>query len=40
LAREARAEIVRFGDKRCQAFRELIELLELAEMPLEEMGSA
>jgi urease accessory protein UreF len=40
LSRELREQAIRLGEERCKAFRDLLELLELAEMPAEEMGSA
>jgi hypothetical protein len=40
LERDVREEITPLGDERCKAFLELLELLELADMPPEEMGSA
>jgi hypothetical protein len=38
--REMRDQSTRLGKTRCKAYRELIELIELAEMAPEEMGSA
>jgi hypothetical protein len=40
LERDVREEITRLGDERCKAFLELLELLELADMPPEEMARA
>ena len=40
VLREQREQAIRLGDERCKGFRELLELLELAEMPLEDMGWA
>jgi hypothetical protein len=40
LERDVRAKITQLGDERCKAFRDLLELLELADMPAEEMGWA
>ena len=37
---ELRAENVRLGNERNEAYRELLELLELDGTPREEMGSA
>jgi len=40
VERDVREAITRLGDERCRAFRDLLELLELADMPPEEMGWA
>jgi hypothetical protein len=40
LERDVREKITQLGDERCTAFRDLLELLELADMPAEEMGWA
>ena len=40
LKKEMRAECTRMGQQRCQAWMELVELVELAEMPPEYMGWA
>jgi hypothetical protein len=40
LERDVREEITRLGDERRKAFRDLLELLELTEMPADEMGWA
>jgi hypothetical protein len=33
-------QAIRLGDERCKAFQELLALLELDEMPVEDMGWA
>jgi hypothetical protein len=40
LERDVRENITQLGDERCKAFRDLLELLELVDMPAEEMGWA
>ena len=40
LVKDLRAESARLGNERTQAYLELLELLELDEMPTSEMGSA
>ena len=40
LERDVREKITQLGDERCEAFRDLLELLELLDMPAEEMGWA
>jgi hypothetical protein len=40
MLRELREQAIRLGDERCKAFQELLTLLELDEMPLEDMGWA
>jgi hypothetical protein len=40
LERDVREKITQLGDERCKAFRDMLELIELAEMPPEFMGWA
>ena len=40
MVEELRAESARLGNERSRAYLELLELLELDEMPTSEMGSA
>ena len=40
VLRELREQAIRLGDERCKGFQELLELVELAEMPPEYMGWA
>ena len=40
IAAQSRAECVRLGNERNEAYRELLELLELEMTPTSEMGSA
>ena len=40
LKQEMREQTARLGEERCRALMDLMELIELAEMPLEYMGSA
>ena len=40
IKREMREDAARLGQQRCEAYMELMELVELAEMPPEYMGWA
>ena len=40
LKQEMRAQSAHLGQQRCEAYMELMELVELAEMPLEYCGWA